>query len=87
SIANIVPAMDHLDLVLDPQSRREYHPSIRAVMKLACAKMNQYYELTDLSDSNLALMLHPGLKLEYFRRFEWEQEWIDNAETLTHKAF
>jgi hypothetical protein len=28
-------------------------------------------------------VLHPCLKLEYFRIQEWEQEWIDAAENLT----
>ena len=33
------------------------------------------------------LVLHPGLKLEYFRQQEWEEEWIDNAEDLTYKVY
>jgi hypothetical protein len=33
------------------------------------------------------LVLHPGLKLEYFRQKEWEEEWIDNAEDLVHKVY
>ena len=33
------------------------------------------------------LVLHPGLKLEYFRQKEWEEEWIDTAEELVHKVY
>jgi len=33
------------------------------------------------------LVLHPGLKLEYFRQKEWEEEWIDNAEDLVYKVY
>ena len=33
------------------------------------------------------LVLHPGLKLEYFRQKEWEEEWIDNAEDLIHQVY
>jgi hypothetical protein len=33
------------------------------------------------------LVLHPGLKLKYFRQKEWEEEWIDNAEDLVHKVY
>ena len=33
------------------------------------------------------LVLHPGLKLEYFRQKEWEEEWIDNAEALVHEKY
>lgn len=32
-------------------------------------------------------VLHPGLKLEYFRVQEWEQEWIDAAENLTREEY
>ena len=32
------------------------------------------------------LVLHPGLKLEFFQQEEWEEEWIDNAEDLVHKV-
>ena len=27
-------------------------------------------------------VLHPGLKLEYFRQKEWEKEWIYEAEDI-----
>ena len=38
--------------------------------------------------SSLAfIVLHPGLKLEYFRNQEWEQEWIDAAELLTRDEY
>lgn len=33
------------------------------------------------------LVLHPRLKLRYFRQKEWEEEWIDNAEDLVHKVY
>jgi hypothetical protein len=29
----------------------------------------------------LSSVLHPGLKLEYFRQHGWEEEWIENAES------
>jgi hypothetical protein len=32
-------------------------------------------------------VLHPGLKLEYFRIQEWEQEWIDAAKNLTREEY
>jgi hypothetical protein len=32
-------------------------------------------------------VLHPGLKLEYFRSQEWEEEWIDLAENLTREEY
>jgi hypothetical protein len=33
------------------------------------------------------LVLHPGLKLEYFKQKDWEEEWINNAEELVRKAY
>jgi hypothetical protein len=32
-------------------------------------------------------VLHPGLKLEYFKRHEWEKEWIEQAERLVREEF
>jgi len=32
-------------------------------------------------------VLHPGLKLEYFKQHEWEKEWIEQAERLIHQKF
>jgi hypothetical protein len=57
-------------------------------MKLARKKMNRYYSLTDGSTVyRIAMVLHPGLKLEYFRQHSWEQDWIDKAEELTREEY
>ena len=32
-------------------------------------------------------VLHPGLKLEYFRQHQWEEEWIDAAENMTRDKY
>jgi hypothetical protein len=32
-------------------------------------------------------VLHPGLKLEYFRQHEWDDEWIDTAENLVREEY
>jgi hypothetical protein len=32
-------------------------------------------------------VLHPGLKLEYFRLHQWEEEWIEVAENLVREEF
>jgi hypothetical protein len=78
--------MDKLDNRL--QLKQSYHPSIHAVMTLARKKMNRYYSLTDLSDVyRIAMVLHPRLKLEYFKQRGWEPEWIEVAEELTRERF
>jgi hAT family C-terminal dimerisation region len=33
------------------------------------------------------MVLHPGLKLEYFKRQEWEERWIEMAEELTRDQY
>jgi len=34
---------------LNPHLKKPYHPAIKAAMKLAKAKMNRYYSITDRS--------------------------------------
>jgi hypothetical protein len=34
-----------------------------------------------------SLVLHPGLKLDYFRVQEWEEKWIDVAENLVREEY
>jgi len=41
--------MDKLNNALDPRSKKPYHPAIKAAMKLARAKLDRYYSMTDLS--------------------------------------
>jgi hypothetical protein len=67
---------------------RPYHPVIIAAMKLARKKMDRYYSLTDSSNTyRIAMVLHPGLKLEYFRENRWEKEWIEQAEFLVREEY
>jgi hypothetical protein len=59
-----------------------------AAMKLVRKKMDCYYSLTDSSDVYcIAMVLHPGMKLEYFRTQEWEGEWIEQADTLVRSEY
>jgi hypothetical protein len=34
-----------------------------------------------------SLVLHPGLKLEYFRQQQWPEDWIDTAENIVRKEY
>jgi hypothetical protein len=80
--------MDRLDNHLSPHSKKPYHPAIQAAMKLARKKINRYYSMTDISSTyRIAMVLHPGLKLEYFRQQGWEDEWVDNAENLVREEY
>jgi hypothetical protein len=80
--------MDHLSNALDPRTRKSYHPAIRRAMDLARKKLDRYYSLTDSSAVYwIAMVLHPGMKLEYFRQHEWKEEWIEQAENMVREEY
>jgi hypothetical protein len=58
--------MDRLDSSLNPTSKKDYHLAIKATMRLARAKMNCYYSITDGSSAyHIAMdMLHGYYQLE-----------------------
>lgn len=88
SVAAVIPAMDRITNHLNYQTGKAYHPSIAAAMKLARKKMDRYYSLTDSSTTyRIAMVLHPGMKLEYFRNQEWQAEWIEEAESLVRDQY
>ena len=45
--------------------------------------LSNYWHLVTIS----VTVLHPGLKLEYFRQHEWDDEWIDMAENLVQEEY
>src|SRR6266852_6888398 len=98
--------MDKLNNRLNPHSKESYHPAIKAAMRLARSKINQYYSITDRSAAyritlgtyiqvihaklkliRSSLVLHPGLKLDYFHVQEWKDKWIDVAENLVREEY
>jgi hypothetical protein len=88
SVAAVIPAMDRIANQLNYQTGKAYHPSLIAAMKLAHKKMDCYYSLTDSSTVyRIAMVLHPGMKLEYFRNQHWEEEWIEEAECLVQEEY
>ncbi|KAF5366543.1 hypothetical protein D9758_008967 [Tetrapyrgos nigripes] len=94
SISAVIPAMDRIDDLLTTQtattatSRPPLHASVKAALCLAKQLMNCYYSLTDDSSVyRIAMVLHPGLKLEYFRQRKWQDPWIREAERLTRQAY
>ncbi|KAF5372622.1 hypothetical protein D9758_005249 [Tetrapyrgos nigripes] len=94
SISGIIPAMDRIDDLLTaqtttaPSSSQPLHSSVKAALRLAKKLMNRYYSRTDESSIyRISMVLHPGLKLEYFCRHKWQQPWINQAEQLTRNAY
>jgi hypothetical protein len=87
-VAAVIPAIDRLTDSLNNTNDRAYHPSIIAAMKLARKKMDRYYSLTDTSSTyRIAMILHPGMKTEYFKQQEWPDAWIATAEALVRDEY
>ncbi|KAL1684500.1 hypothetical protein GGG16DRAFT_68183, partial [Schizophyllum commune] len=102
TITSVIPTMDKIDELMgstNPDTKRPLHATVKAAMRLAKAKINQYYGKTDLSRvyriamstslcsivwgwSDKIVVLHPGLKFEYFKAHEWEDDWISVARDL-----
>jgi hypothetical protein len=88
SVTAVIPAMDRITSDLNYQTGKTYHPSLAAAMKLACKKLDRYYSLTNASSVyRIAMVLHPGMKLEYSRNQKWEQDWIEEAECLVREVY
>ncbi|KAJ6534286.1 hypothetical protein B0H19DRAFT_881596, partial [Mycena capillaripes] len=55
---------------------------------LAKKTMNHYYARTDESNVyRIAMILHPGLKLAYFKKQRWPQALIDTAKSITRDEY
>ncbi|KAJ6602265.1 hypothetical protein B0H10DRAFT_1716380, partial [Mycena sp. CBHHK59/15] len=62
--------------------------SIKSALKLAKKVMNKYYSATDESKVyRVAMVLHPNIKLEYFRSRRWETKWVDTAKSLVRAKY
>ena len=80
--------MDRIAKGLNPRTNKSYHPAIVAALSLARNKMNRYYSLTDSSVAYcIAMVLHLGMKLEYFKLNDWESDWIEQAESLVRDEY
>ncbi|KAF8546592.1 hypothetical protein OG21DRAFT_1426640 [Imleria badia] len=89
SLAAVIPAMDHIDTVLTTGFLDyNYSLAIRAALDAVKKTLNQYYELTDSSESyRIAMVLPPWHKLAYFKKARWKPEWIEIAENLVREEF
>ncbi|KAJ6525555.1 hypothetical protein DFH09DRAFT_936571, partial [Mycena vulgaris] len=60
----------------------------RDLVKVLKKTMNRYYGKTDESNVyRISMILHPGLKLAYFRQQKWPTDWIENARLITRAEF
>ncbi|KAJ7670451.1 hypothetical protein B0H17DRAFT_843526, partial [Mycena rosella] len=90
TIAHVVPAMDKIDEMLYTENKNgSLNPAAHRAAPLDGKKIiNKYYQFSDSAYAyHIAMILHPGLKLKYFERQEWEQEWIKEAKRITKNEF
>ncbi|EIW63731.1 uncharacterized protein TRAVEDRAFT_83257, partial [Trametes versicolor FP-101664 SS1] len=89
NLVDIIPAMDRIDGQLSTDVlNHKYRPSVRVAAALGKKTLNKYYDWTDRSELyRIAMILHPGHKLEYFRDNKWSDEWIDAAKDITRDEY
>ncbi|KAH8995600.1 hypothetical protein EDB92DRAFT_1794416, partial [Lactarius akahatsu] len=91
NLATVILAMDHINKVLatpPSDSSHQFSPAICAALAVGKSAMNKYYNKTDHSEVyRMAMVLHPCHKLEYFKRHNWEEAWIDTARDIVHNEF
>ncbi|KAE9387076.1 hypothetical protein BT96DRAFT_838210 [Gymnopus androsaceus JB14] len=90
NIATVIPTMDAINEafatgIIDNQLLSE---PIRHALSVGKRTLNKYYALTDDSDIYcMVMVLHPSLKLEYFRKAGWTDDWVQDAVDITWKAW
>ncbi|SJL08910.1 uncharacterized protein ARMOST_12284 [Armillaria ostoyae] len=90
NLAMVIPAMDHIDKVFATSSlaKESFTPAIRASLFVAKQTLNRYYSKTDASELyQIAMILHPRYKLDYFAEVQWQPLWIDNAWKLVQDIY
>ncbi|EIW51479.1 uncharacterized protein TRAVEDRAFT_87359, partial [Trametes versicolor FP-101664 SS1] len=83
-VQDVIPYMDILTNLVDKFRKDEkLAPSVRAAAQRGRVILDKYYTLTDETIIyRLAMILHPGHKLRYFRDENWPEEWITEAVEL-----
>ncbi|KAL1949782.1 hypothetical protein VTO73DRAFT_8663 [Trametes versicolor] len=85
-VQDVIPYMDILTNLVDKfRQDEQLAPSVRAAAQRGRVILDKYYTLTDETMIYcLAMILHPGHKLQYFRDENWPEEWINEAVELLH---
>jgi hypothetical protein len=91
TLYDIFPAMDNVVEYLE-QAKQLYSdqdPRLKQAIELATAKLNKYYNLTDLNPIlYAAIALHLSLTMDYFM-YRWEQRsnWISKANSIINQMW
>ncbi|KAI1788193.1 hypothetical protein LXA43DRAFT_895012 [Ganoderma leucocontextum] len=89
NLARVIPAMDHVEETLtDASQGDDYDNAIRVACNLAKKTLDKYYSLTDESATyQIAMILHPRHKLDYFKKLKWPQVWQRTARKLVETEY
>ncbi|PIL26839.1 hypothetical protein GSI_11103 [Ganoderma sinense ZZ0214-1] len=88
-LAKVIPAMDHLDKFLTSSARsRKLDHTIHVTCELAKTMLNTYYLHTDMSKTyQIAMVMHPRYKTNYFQQLKWPEEWQELALQLVKQEW
>ncbi|OAV98894.1 hypothetical protein PTTG_25554 [Puccinia triticina 1-1 BBBD Race 1] len=76
---------EHLSTII---LQKKFTPALRNACQAGVKLTNKYYTLTDcLPLYQIAMILHPLFKDQYFEVAGWSQEWIDKAIRLTRELW
>ncbi|KAE8238612.1 hypothetical protein A4X13_0g8442 [Tilletia indica] len=89
TMAEVIGVFEELDVTLRRFEEDEGKPDVwREAARRGNAVAATYYGLADASDIYyLAVLLHPNLRKPFMRQQNWEQEWIDKAESVLRRTY
>ncbi|KAE9388323.1 hypothetical protein BT96DRAFT_775927, partial [Gymnopus androsaceus JB14] len=82
NISAVIPAMDAIDEAFATGiiEQKELCTPLCYALLVGKKTLNKYYSLSDDSHIyRIAMVLHPSFKLSYFRRLNWQEQWIQDA--------
>ncbi|GBC28488.2 ribonuclease H-like protein [Rhizophagus irregularis DAOM 181602=DAOM 197198] len=81
--------LEHIENLLDENHEKYCHyPEIRDAITKGYEKLKLYYSKTDDSQLyTIATILDPRLKLNYYKKQQWEQKFIDSAKLIFINTF
>ncbi|KAI9450735.1 hypothetical protein F5148DRAFT_986865, partial [Russula earlei] len=89
-LTTVIPAMDHMHSELQSMSSnyKKHGPALCMALTLGLNLLDKYNSLMDHSEVyRIAIILHPCYKLQYFKKHEWDEEWIRGAERIICDEF
>ncbi|KAE9393110.1 hypothetical protein BT96DRAFT_1052452, partial [Gymnopus androsaceus JB14] len=90
NISAVIPAMDTINEASATGiiEQKELCTPLCYALLVGKKTLNKYYSLSDDSHIyRIAMVLHPSFKLSYFRRLNWQEQWIQDAVHVTWNAW